>query len=91
MSPKKAPSKPSRHQAAAPLSQHPITEYADQIRDVVHGALAKAGISDLSLRSMQFDNASNVDPCPNPKQRRTLVCRTQADGSQVCSWECVDD
>lgn len=72
-----------------PLSKHPIARHVDRIRELVHGALADAGISGLSLRAMHFDVSDSCsDPCP-PGQHRKMVCRTMPDGSQVCSCECV--
>jgi hypothetical protein len=72
------------------LSNHPIASQANRLRDIVHGALADAGINNLSLRSMQFAaSASPSDPCP-PNQHRQLVCTSGPGGVQSCDWECVD-
>ncbi len=82
---KPVPSMPAK----LPFSRHPIAAHVDKIRDIVHSALADAGISGLSLRAMQFDTSDSCsDPCP-PGQRRTMVCRTMPNGSQVCTCECV--
>jgi hypothetical protein len=70
-------------------SDHPIQQHANEIRDIVHAALADHGINDLSLSAMHFSaEASSQDPCP-PNQHREMICKTGADGSQICQWECV--
>jgi hypothetical protein len=85
---RKKSSKPRKSTPRKPsLSNHPYTAHADHIREVVHSALATAGISGLSLRSMQF---STSGPCPDG-QHLQKVCTTDASGAQVCTWQCVDN
>lgn len=72
-----------------PKSDHAIQQHAEKIREIVHGALVNVGIHDLSLSAMHFSTeASSQDPCP-PNQHREMVCKTGANGSQICQWECV--
>lgn len=90
---KKAPHKKAkaanRKPRALAKSNHPIGQHVSKIADLVHGALASAGIRDLKLSAMHFSaNASSQDPC-DPGEHREWVCTTGADGSQVCEWQCV--
>jgi hypothetical protein len=72
-----------------PLSTHPIQGHASGIVDLVHSALAKAGVQGLMVRAVHFSNAdSSQSSCP-PNQHREFVCRTGPGGEQVCEWECV--
>ena len=68
-------------------SDHPLQQHADKIRQVVHDALANAGIQDLSLRSMQFDS-SPPPGCPDG-QHAEKVCTRDPDGTETCTWTCV--
>jgi len=67
------------------ISDHPVTLQADHIRDIVHSALASAGVSGLSLRSIQF---TPTGVCPDG-QHWGKVCTTDASGAQICTWQCV--
>jgi hypothetical protein len=81
---KKSPSKKSAQRKSTP-SKHPVQGVLDELREMVHSKLASNGITGLSLRSMQF--APN-DQCPDG-QHWGKVCETQANGEEVCTWQCV--
>lgn len=77
---KKKSSKPT-------VSNHPIQQHADKIRELVHSALAEAGIHDVSLRSMEFGGAPD---CPDGYHAEQ-TCTRNDDGSQTCTWHCVQN
>ena len=75
---KKTPGKPV-------LSNHPVHDLVERMRENVHSMLGTAGIPGLSLRSVQFSLGGN---CPQG-QHLEKICETQPDGSEVCTWKCV--
>jgi hypothetical protein len=62
-----------------------VDQHADHIRQMVHSALAVAGIHGLSLQSMQFAAAPD---CPSG-QHAEKICTRDADGNETCTWKCV--
>jgi hypothetical protein len=77
-------SKPKRKATSRTVpSDHPIRAQADQIRKAAHDALARVGMDDLQVRSMQFGPA-----CPDGEHAEQ-TCVTNSDGSQTCTWICV--
>ena len=66
-------------------SKHPVHSVADALRDAVHSKLASAGITGLSLCSIQF---TPNNECPDG-QHWGKVCETQPDGTEACTWKCV--
>lgn len=79
-------SSPKSKKRSKPVpSKHPIRLHADKIRETVHAALATVGINDLTLRSMQL-----APDCPDG-QHAEQNCVTNPDGSQTCTWECVQN
>jgi hypothetical protein len=81
---KKGKSAPKKARRKTAVSQHPYQHHIDKIRDVVHASLASAGITGLALRSMQFSSSG----CPEGEHSEK-VCTTQADGTEICTWQCV--
>jgi hypothetical protein len=89
MKKRKLPKKstPKRASRKAVPSRHPVHDYVDEMRDAIHAKLASAGITSLSLRSLQF--APNGD-CPEG-QHWEKVCITQQNDTEVCTWKCVSN
>jgi hypothetical protein len=87
MKKRKARKKSSTRKAprTAVPSKHPVHINCDDFRDKIHTAMASAGITGLSLRSLQF--ASTGD-CP-PGQHLEKVCSTDPSGTETCTWKCV--
>jgi hypothetical protein len=86
---KKKPKKSSvrKTKPKTTLSNHPVTDQVDKIRDFAHSALASAGIKNLALRSMEFGPAGT---CPDG-QHLEKVCTTDSSGAQTCTWQCVSN
>jgi hypothetical protein len=89
---KKKPAKKqgqSKRKSRAFPSTHLIAQHAEHIQELVHGALAEAGIHDLALRAMHFDSSeSSSGGCP-PNEHREMVCTTGPNGAQICESKCV--
>jgi hypothetical protein len=75
----------TRKQLAKPASPGVLAPHMDQLRQVVHAALASAGIHGLSLLSMNFASAPG---CP-AGQHAEPICTKDADGRETCTWRCV--
>lgn len=82
---RKKKGKPARRTPKRRASRHPYQKHIDHIRSVVHAELAKAGIQNLAVRSIQL--APTV-PCPDG-QHLEKVCTTDSSGNETCSWQCV--
>jgi hypothetical protein len=75
----------ARKQQSKPASSGDLAQHMDHLRQVVHSALAGAGIHGLSLLSMQFASAPE---CP-AGQHAESTCTKDADGNEICTWNCV--
>ena len=69
------------------LSKHPVHANCDDFRDKVHTALASAGITGLSLRSLQFAPSGDC----SAGQHWEKVCTTDSSGTETCTWKCVSN
>ena len=78
----KSPARKKRAKAAAPSLLHP---HADDLRQAIHDAMAKAGIQGLSVQSIHF---AALPDCPNG-QHAEKTCTRDADGNEICTWNCV--
>jgi hypothetical protein len=75
----------ARKQQSKPASPGDLAPHMDHLRQVVHSALAGAGIHGLSLLSMQFASAPE---CP-AGQHAESTCTKDAAGNEICTWNCV--
>jgi hypothetical protein len=66
------------------FSRHPVHFHVDALRETIHTALTTAGITGLSLRSLQFATSGN---CP-PGQHLEKECTRDKDGKETCTWVC---
>lgn len=79
---KKAPASKKR---AKPGSPGILQPHAHNLRQIVHSALASAGIHHLSLQSIRF---ASVPECPKG-QHAEQTCSKDPDGNETCTWNCV--
>ena len=76
---------PARKKRTRPAPSSILQPHADNLRQAVHDALAKAGIRGLSLQSIRF---AALPECP-AGQHAEQTCTRDADGTEICTWNCV--
>jgi hypothetical protein len=71
--------------ASKPVGPSILQPHADGLRQAVHEALARAGVSGFSVQSISL---AAIPDCPNG-QHAEKSCTRDADGNEICTWNCV--
>jgi hypothetical protein len=82
IAPRKAP---ARKKSVRPATPGILEPHAHRLREVVHSALASAGVHGLSLKSMHF---ANLSECPDGQHLGQTTIK-HPDGTETVTYGCV--